>query len=189
MASQESGRGGRDGKPCISLLYCSQSHLKLLSRLGASSASGNVAAVADYAMATKCRRQVLLAHFGEHRAACKEGEELCDTCAEPQVATSEAARRNLGRAQLQLEELEAAGNDSERTTRECLFKSDAQQLSVLPRGANPNKQFTQPVLRRVKRSQAPNVINNKQVALKKQAVPFKIPWRKSPTVKQGVRKA
>jgi len=82
---QGSGRAGRDGLPCRSLLYCSQEHLQWLARVETQSSEGAARAMSAYAMGI-CRRKVLLDHFGEHRGPCSgvAGEQLCDVCCEGQ---------------------------------------------------------------------------------------------------------
>lgn len=164
---QEPGRGGRDGSRCISLLYCSQPHLKLLSRF-----EGSVGAVAAFAMSTKCRRQALLAHFGEHRVACAaaDGEELCDVCSQPQ-----GVRRTLDPVAAQVE-----GTSTEQ---DSTAKPHAQQLALPPREATVKRQLARPVLKCMKR-RPPDDLTPGPKMLKKTIAPFKIPWRKSLPVEQ-----
>ncbi|KAG1666881.1 hypothetical protein FOA52_013514 [Chlamydomonas sp. UWO 241] len=83
---QESGRGGRDGQPCESVVYASKADIQEMSRLEKASRRGAVDAVDKLLMAPGCRRKKLLQFFGERREACGAvaGEMLCDFCTDPE---------------------------------------------------------------------------------------------------------
>ena len=51
----ESGRAGRDGAPCISLLYASAQDMTDLHKLEKGTRRGAVQAMNDYALSTGCR--------------------------------------------------------------------------------------------------------------------------------------
>lgn len=82
---QEAGRAGRDGQRAESLMYVSDEDLRKAAKMERGFRSGATTAVAEYAQAPACRRQVLLRHFHEKRGPCsaEAGEELCDYCADP----------------------------------------------------------------------------------------------------------
>ncbi|MDR1933618.1 MAG: RecQ family ATP-dependent DNA helicase [Spirochaetales bacterium] len=75
---QESGRGGRDGKPCTAILLAGSGD-------GAWSAknakdSSRRAAMLAYAAQASCRRQYLLSLLGAECASCGEEGRGCDMC-------------------------------------------------------------------------------------------------------------
>lgn len=72
---QESGRGGRDGKPALCVMYASVEELQMVARLkGKNASSSSGSDVGEYAHGSGCRRKALLAHFGEKKGvlSCKE---------------------------------------------------------------------------------------------------------------------
>ncbi|GBF97647.1 ATP-dependent DNA helicase Q-like [Raphidocelis subcapitata] len=88
---QEAGRGGRDGRPCVSLVYESQADADAVSKLERAHRQGNIGAVSDILCSAGCRRRRLLKFFGEERGPCDAAVELpCDACLEP-----DAVRRRL----------------------------------------------------------------------------------------------
>ncbi|KAL4426260.1 hypothetical protein ABPG77_009875 [Micractinium sp. CCAP 211/92] len=100
---QESGRGGRDGEPCLSLLYASNKELQDACKMERGPRQGAVGAVAAYIQEPRCRRRALLSHFGEKRAGgCQpgDGEQACDWCRDPKgvLAQLAALERQLERA-------------------------------------------------------------------------------------------
>ncbi|KFM28682.1 ATP-dependent DNA helicase Q-like 3 [Auxenochlorella protothecoides] len=98
---QESGRAGRDGLPCCSLLYASDKEMQEAARLERGERRGAMAEVAAIVQGARCRRKALLAYFGERRGTCctpAQGEESCDVCTDAQ-----AVRRMLGAVERKLE--------------------------------------------------------------------------------------
>jgi len=104
---QESGRGGRDGKPSVSILYYSKDDAEKLayvtqksSEISAQKRKGNIRdgvrpQTADHAMVelegmidycTKpgCRRKHVLEHFGEEFDATTQCRKTCDFCKNPE---------------------------------------------------------------------------------------------------------
>ncbi len=86
---QETGRAGRDGEPAEAWMTYGLADLMLVRRLiERSDAPANVRlvesrkldAMLGYCETAQCRRQLLLAYFGEHREG---GCGNCDVCAEP----------------------------------------------------------------------------------------------------------
>jgi ATP-dependent DNA helicase RecQ len=100
---QETGRAGRDGLPADAWMVYGLQDVILLRRLlqasGADDAHKRIErykleAILGYCEVTSCRRQVLLAHFGDRLAApCGN----CDTCLEPAETWdgTEAAQKAL----------------------------------------------------------------------------------------------
>jgi ATP-dependent DNA helicase RecQ len=99
---QETGRAGRDGLPATAMMTWGLADVALLRRLiddGGNPDRARVEhrkldALLGYCETTRCRRQVLLQHFGDdHPGGCAN----CDTCLEP-VETwdgTEAAQKLL----------------------------------------------------------------------------------------------
>lgn len=98
---QESGRAGRDGLPCTSVLYFGKEDARLKTYLASrptqksnadKATTGNVEravaavqAVVSYCNSTTCRRVTLLKHFGEHAKATNIcSADGCDVCASVQ---------------------------------------------------------------------------------------------------------
>lgn len=80
---QEAGRGGRDGQPACCVVCTSRQDLKLMAKFTASKAAG----MAAYVYENRCRRAMLLEHFGELGMKCDasgRGDMLCDVCSDPQ---------------------------------------------------------------------------------------------------------
>ncbi len=100
---QETGRGGRDGLPAVAWMVHGPGDVPQLRRFIAESAAteaqkrvehGKLDALIDFVEASTCRRQILLAHFGERLA---EPCGNCDVCLEPgsSVDATEPARKAL----------------------------------------------------------------------------------------------
>ncbi|MFQ3665750.1 MAG: DNA helicase RecQ [Sphingomonadaceae bacterium] len=101
--AQETGRAGRDGEPADAMLLWSEADAaRLLRRIDESSTDetrkqherGQVRAMMAFASAATCRRQILLAHFGEADSGpCG----ACDNCMDPPRLRdlSEQARKLL----------------------------------------------------------------------------------------------
>jgi ATP-dependent DNA helicase RecQ len=89
---QETGRGGRDGEPANAWMCYGLGDLVLLRQMIAQSESGEerkrlehrkLDALVGYCESMRCRRQVLLANFGEsYTKACRN----CDNCLQPPEA-------------------------------------------------------------------------------------------------------
>lgn len=82
---QEIGRAGRDGLPSDTVLYFNYRDLILLSQFAQQSGQNTIQEeklkrMQQFAEATSCRRQILLAYFGEHLA---ENCGNCDICLNP----------------------------------------------------------------------------------------------------------
>ncbi|HRQ66913.1 MAG TPA: DNA helicase RecQ [Xanthomonadaceae bacterium] len=100
---QETGRAGRDGDPAAAWLCYGLADLVMLNQFIANSEAGEerkrlerrkLDALLGYVESTRCRRQVLLAYFGEdHARPCGH----CDNCLEPQQTWdgTEAAQKFL----------------------------------------------------------------------------------------------
>ncbi|MEB3349643.1 MAG: DNA helicase RecQ [Cyanobacteriota bacterium] len=100
---QETGRAGRDGLPALAWMVHGPGDVPLLRRFIDDSEApeeqkqlehGKLNALIDFTEAGDCRRQLLLAHFGETLAApCGN----CDVCLEPQATmeATEPARKAL----------------------------------------------------------------------------------------------
>ncbi|KAK9866526.1 hypothetical protein WJX84_003241 [Apatococcus fuscideae] len=82
---QESGRAGRDGGPCTSLLYASTQDMTDLHKLEKGTRRGAVQAMNEYALTTGCRRKKLLGFFGErdHRHVAEDRAMLFHAAASP----------------------------------------------------------------------------------------------------------
>jgi ATP-dependent DNA helicase RecQ len=82
---QEIGRAGRDGLPSDTILYFNYRDLILLTQFAQQSGQNSIQEeklkrMQQFAEATSCRRQILLAYFGEHLA---ENCGNCDVCLNP----------------------------------------------------------------------------------------------------------
>lgn len=75
---QEAGRAGRDGEPARCVMFFGTSDLATQRRiLSGPRASEAIRGIEHYANATRCRQQVICAHFGAlHSADCG----ICDIC-------------------------------------------------------------------------------------------------------------
>ena len=101
---QESGRGGRDGKPSLSILYYSKDDAGLFAFLVKKNAEnaankkgkqrGNASQISDHSLVelegmvdycTKpvCKRKFVLDHFGERNDASTYCNKTCDFCIDP----------------------------------------------------------------------------------------------------------
>ncbi|VXB00147.1 ATP-dependent DNA helicase RecQ [Luteimonas sp. 9C] len=91
---QETGRGGRDGEPADAWMCYGLGDLVLLRQMIEQSDSGDerkrlehrkLDALVGYCETMRCRRQVLLANFGEDYAANGAGQPCgnCDNCLDP----------------------------------------------------------------------------------------------------------
>ena len=100
---QETGRAGRDGLPAVAWMVHGAGDVPQLRRFIAESQAsdaqkrvehGKLDALIDFVEAARCRRQVLLAHFGETLA---EPCGNCDVCLEPTatVDVTDSARKAL----------------------------------------------------------------------------------------------
>ena len=94
---QETGRGGRDGEPADAWMCYGLGDLVLLRQMIEQSESGDerkrlehrkLDSLVGYCETMRCRRQVLLANFGEDYAAKGEGQPCgnCDNCLDPPAA-------------------------------------------------------------------------------------------------------
>ncbi|MEF3082660.1 DNA helicase RecQ [Luteimonas sp. SMYT11W] len=94
---QETGRGGRDGEPADAWMCYGLGDLVLLRQMIEQSESGDerkrlehrkLDALVGYCETMRCRRQVLLANFGEDYAAKGAGQPCgnCDNCLDPPAA-------------------------------------------------------------------------------------------------------
>ena len=89
---QEAGRAGRDGLPARAVMLAMKSDLGRLVRFNEQRANDPELAIAhergwqayraikDFIYGTRCRRQALLAHFGDHRAETPPLARCCDIC-------------------------------------------------------------------------------------------------------------
>ncbi|KAL3806852.1 hypothetical protein ACHAXA_008240 [Cyclostephanos tholiformis] len=102
---QESGRGGRDGKPSLSLLYYSKDDAGLFAYLLKSNAEREgknkgkrsqkvdhslmeLEGMVNYCIKPMCKRKYILGHFGEEidESVCKK---TCDYCIDPRKVERE----------------------------------------------------------------------------------------------------
>ena len=94
---QETGRGGRDGEPADAWMCFGLGDLVLLRQMIEQSESGDerkrlehrkLDSLVGYCETMRCRRQVLLANFGEDYAAKGAGQPCgnCDNCLDPPAA-------------------------------------------------------------------------------------------------------
>ena len=92
---QESGRGGRDLKPALSVLYYSKEDASRFSFIIRKSATPKtkdsseraleaLEHMVNYCVLPACRRQFLLKHFGENIQPDKVCQKTCDYCKDPQ---------------------------------------------------------------------------------------------------------
>ena len=89
---QEAGRAGRDGLPAKAVMLAMKSDLGRLVRFNEQRANNPDLAIAhergwrayrsikDFIYGTRCRREALLAHFGDRRAETPPLERCCDIC-------------------------------------------------------------------------------------------------------------
>lgn len=99
---QESGRGGRDGKPARSILYYSREDRDLryfLLNKEPNNAKKNIkedvekkksiirgfSSLVDYCESSNCRRQTILSYFGENIVPEMICKKTCDCCANPSL--------------------------------------------------------------------------------------------------------
>jgi RecQ family ATP-dependent DNA helicase len=132
---QELGRAGRDGHPAVHVLFGSDSDLRQASKMERGPKCGATAAVAAYVQSACCRRQSLLAHFGERRGVCSSNdkdEELCDFCLD-----AGGVRKRLEQVEEKLAAAQALANPSagaatlpERSTINMSFAGQSRREST-----------------------------------------------------------
>jgi superfamily II DNA helicase RecQ len=64
---QESGRAGRDGLPCESVVYVSADDLDTITRLEKANRAGSASEVTCFACQQGCKRKKILSYFGQKR--------------------------------------------------------------------------------------------------------------------------
>lgn len=86
---QESGRGGRDGKPALSILFYSEKTFKMMerfiektttSKIGVENKTRALHTFHRFCQQKTCRRRAILEHFGEARADTISCNGTCDAC-------------------------------------------------------------------------------------------------------------
>ena len=89
---QEAGRAGRDGLPARAVMLAMKSDLGRLVRFNEQRAGDPELAIAhergwrayrvikEFIYGTRCRREALLAHFGDRRAEAPPLDRCCDIC-------------------------------------------------------------------------------------------------------------
>ena len=103
---QETGRAGRDGLPADAWMAYGLADVvnqrRMIDESGAEEAfkqlqRGKLDALLALAEAHDCRRERLLAYFGERAASCAAGQNACDNCRHPPATwdATEAARKAL----------------------------------------------------------------------------------------------
>lgn len=96
---QESGRGGRDLKPAVSVMYYSKDDASRFAYIIRTSANPKnkdsteraleaLELMVNYCVLPACRRQFLLQHFGETIQPDKVCQKTCDYCQDPKKVTS-----------------------------------------------------------------------------------------------------
>jgi ATP-dependent DNA helicase RecQ len=90
---QESGRAGRDGRPCNAILLYSRSEMSFVDRCADPTARLRLQGMLRYAQAGQgCRRAALLSLIGQEPVACSG----CDICSGSVITVPDGERQILG---------------------------------------------------------------------------------------------
>uniref|UniRef100_A0A383W498 DNA 3'-5' helicase n=1 Tax=Tetradesmus obliquus TaxID=3088 RepID=A0A383W498_TETOB len=120
---QESGRAGRDGQPCESVVYVIADDLDTITRLEKANRAGAASEVTSFACQPGCKRKKILSYFGQKRGPCNidEGEQQCGYCRDPRASSrlqlqweEQVQRKSVQLAlKKQREQMAAAADDDE----------------------------------------------------------------------------